>query len=428
MKVLLIHFRYYVAGGPERYLFNVKQLLEENGHEVVPFSLNYDMNQPSEFQQYFADPIGSKNEFHSLKAQISIKDKLKIFKNYIYNKTVKKAIERIILDTKPDIAYVLSYKGKLSPSVFDACAKYKTPTVLRISEFSLLCLNNIYFRNGNVCRECDKSLFNGVKHKCLNNSLFQTVTNYLALTYFFRKKYPSKINSIICPSVSTKTLFEENKKFKNNCIIHIPTFANTVEYEKYFSKNYSKKLSEKCFVFWGRVAVDKGVDIFLAAIKLLNDQNYKISAKIYGFQDDDYCNNLRNFIAENNLTNVECFPFMNKEKIFENIQDSIASVIPSIWFDNMPNSLIESQAIGIPVIASNFGCFPELIKPGFNGFLFEPKNPGDLALKMQNIIETTNYNELCENAIAWVNNYCSKENHYKNLISEFNFVINGNNK
>ncbi len=39
MRIALVNYRYFISGGPERYLFNIKEILERNGHEVIPFSI-----------------------------------------------------------------------------------------------------------------------------------------------------------------------------------------------------------------------------------------------------------------------------------------------------------------------------------------------------------------------------------------------------
>ena len=39
MKIVLANYRYFVSGGPEIYMFNVKRLLEEAGHTVIPQAL-----------------------------------------------------------------------------------------------------------------------------------------------------------------------------------------------------------------------------------------------------------------------------------------------------------------------------------------------------------------------------------------------------
>lgn len=47
-------------------------------------------------------------------------------------------------------------------------------------------------------------------------------------------------------------------------------------------------------------------------------------------------------------------------------------VIPSIWYENMPFSLLEALAHGCPVVASKIGGLPEIIKIGYNGWLCQP--------------------------------------------------------
>ena len=41
MRILIVNYRYFISGGPEKYMFNIKKMLEDNGHEVIPFSINY---------------------------------------------------------------------------------------------------------------------------------------------------------------------------------------------------------------------------------------------------------------------------------------------------------------------------------------------------------------------------------------------------
>ena len=43
---------------------------------------------------------------------------------------------------------------------------------------------------------------------------------------------------------------------------------------------------------------------------------------------------------------------------------------------------MEAMALGKPVVGSNVGGIPDLIKDGYNGFLTEPKNSNDLYEKM----------------------------------------------
>ena len=57
MKICLINYRYFVSSGPERYLFGLKRLLEQRGHEIVPFSVRYRANEASPYSGYFVEPL-----------------------------------------------------------------------------------------------------------------------------------------------------------------------------------------------------------------------------------------------------------------------------------------------------------------------------------------------------------------------------------
>lgn len=61
-------------------------------------------------------------------------------------------------------------------------------------------------------------------------------------------------------------------------------------------------------------------------------------------------------------------------------------VLPSICNDTAPQTIFESYSAGIPIIASDIGGFPDFVKPGVNGFLFEPGNSQDLAEKLENVL------------------------------------------
>ena len=61
MKILLVNYRYFISGGPEKYMFNIKKMLEDNGHEVIPFSIHSNKNVKTKYSKYFVEPIGGRD-------------------------------------------------------------------------------------------------------------------------------------------------------------------------------------------------------------------------------------------------------------------------------------------------------------------------------------------------------------------------------
>lgn len=419
MKILLIHYRYSVIGGPERYLFNVKAALEEKGHEVIPFSVAYQDNEPSEYEKYFVTPLT--NEFHLHKAKLSIFESLSIARKMIYNKEAYNKLLDLIHDVKPDIAYVLIYKGKLTYSIFNALIKAKIPIVQRISSFSSFCGKANFYRDNMICTECINNKFSIIKYKCNHNSLLFSIVSFLIIWKERSSTIYKGINELICPSLFTAGYFERDFKYKNIKKTHLPTFSSLNDYELIDSKilhRYEKK--SLCFI--GRVSEEKGISLLVSALIQLKKNNINFNVVITGFSDNEYSNRIKEEIKRNKLDNyVECLDFIDKNKLFNIIDNSYISIIPSICYDNMPNSLIESQSYGIPVIASNIGSFPELINNKQNGLLFEYNSEINLSLKIKEMLDLdfNEYKNYSFNSYKWANEYCSKENHVNKLISVF---------
>jgi glycosyltransferase involved in cell wall biosynthesis len=67
------------------------------------------------------------------------------------------------------------------------------------------------------------------------------------------------------------------------------------------------------------------------------------------------------------------------EQLKETLSGAAFSVVPSEWYENLPLTVMESFALGVPVIASRIGGLPEMVTPGETGLLVEPGDPEDLA-------------------------------------------------
>ena len=64
MKILIIHYKYSITGGPERYMFNITNLLEKDGHEVIHFSINWNDNIETKQKSFWPKIKHTQGEFH----------------------------------------------------------------------------------------------------------------------------------------------------------------------------------------------------------------------------------------------------------------------------------------------------------------------------------------------------------------------------
>jgi glycosyltransferase involved in cell wall biosynthesis len=57
------------------------------------------------------------------------------------------------------------------------------------------------------------------------------------------------------------------------------------------------------------------------------------------------------------------------EEVRELMSNAAAVLFPSLWFEGMPRTIVESLAVGTPVLASELGAMPSIIRNGENGWL-----------------------------------------------------------
>ena len=60
-------------------------------------------------------------------------------------------------------------------------------------------------------------------------------------------------------------------------------------------------------------------------------------------------------------------------------------VVPSLWWDNGPQTVFESLACGVPVLGANIGGIPDAVKHGHNGLLFRANDREDLRARLREI-------------------------------------------
>ena len=83
-----------------------------------------------------------------------------------------------------------------------------------------------------------------------------------------------------------------------------------------------------------------------------------------------------------NVARLEALGALNSEQVRQEMSSAAALVLPSIWYENFPRTLVEAMGCGLPVIASRIGALAELVEDGVTGLLFNPGDAGDLAEKM----------------------------------------------
>lgn len=117
-------------------------------------------------------------------------------------------------------------------------------------------------------------------------------------------------------------------------------------------------------VFSGRITKEKGVsELIEAMIRLKELSNIKlliIGSPFYGdtANEDDYVRALKKQ-AQPVKDRISFTGFIPYEQMPQYLKMSDIAVIPSLWDDPCPNTALEAQAMGLPIITTRRGGIPE---------------------------------------------------------------------
>lgn len=410
MKIILVNYRYFISGGPERYYFNIKEILERNGHEVIPFSIKSSRNFPNDYEKYFLDIVD--DEVYFAQAKKSLKVVLKSFTRMFYSFEAKNKFKQLLLDTKPDLVYIMQYHNKISPSIIDSARSLKIPVIHRISDFQYMCPNALFYNDKTgVCEDCLKGKkLSCIKNKCVLNSTVYSAIKMGAKMLHDAMHITKKVDAFVVPSSFTLGKLNEYG-IPMDKLNHIPTFFNL--------KEDNPQVEYKPFVlFVGRIEKQKGL---MTLVKTFENTDYNL--KIIGFSNDGYEDELKDYLKDKKH-NVEFLGKKNFDEIVPYLKSCLCTTVPSEWYDNFPNVILESFAYKKAVIATDFGSLPELVRNGETGLTFRYADIEDFRSKVRYMFEHADEAKIMgENAYIDLISKYSPETHYKSLIGLFNSIV-----
>lgn len=412
MKILLVNYRYFISGGPEKYMFNIKKMLEDNGHEVIPFSIHSNKNVKTKYSKYFVEPIGGRDATYFDEVKKTPKSIWQMLTRSIYSFEVESAIKREIKDVKPDLVYIIHFVNKLSPSVIIGARKTGIPVVLRLSDYFLLCPRFDFMYEKKVCEEClTKGYVSCIKKRCVKGSLFASIIRVFSMKFHKAINVYKGVYAFITPSEFLKKKLSLNG-FDEDKIHCIPTFTSSK------TKVGNPEIGSYGLYF-GRVTEEKGVETVIKAYEKLPEY----TVKIMGDDTTEEATKLKNYVKKHKIKNVEFLGFKSGEELENIIKAARFTLIPSIWYDNLPNTALESFQYSKPVIASNIGSLPELVIDGENGYLFNPSDEEDLIKKIKMLDDDKLVKKMGEASRRRLENRFSPNAHYEALMKVFNEAI-----
>ena len=159
----------------------------------------------------------------------------------------------------------------------------------------------------------------------------------------------------------------------------------------------------------------------MTLVKAFEGTDYNL--KIIGFSNDGYEGELRAYL-KGKKHNIEFLGRMNFEDIVPYLKSCLCTVVPSEWYDNFPNVILESFAYKKAVIATDFGSLPELVHNYETGLTFEYANIEDFRSKITYMFEHPDEaQKMGEEGYRMIETKYSPTTHYNELIKLMNQIV-----
>lgn len=378
MKILIVNRNYFVTGGPEKYMFSLMENMPE--HEFIPFCLNFSKNEETPYMKYFLQPPGAPGNIYFNQFEMSIFQKISYGLNMIYSFEARNKLEILLSETKPDVALFLN-AVYFTDSIIDVCRKYKVPIIWRLSDFNKICANYLLFRDGNPCEDClEKGLWCILKNRCggyqrsLSAAVIKTFNMYLSKI----RNSNDYIKFFITPSRFTKDKMIKGG-FNQEKIVHIPTFISGC------GKDLDYEPDRNSILYVGRISPEKGVDVIIEAFKRI--KNRKAVLSIVGDKNTDYAQELIAAIPDRLKNRINFFGFKNQKEVNQLFYKSLFFIVPSVWYENQPNVVLEGMSCGRSALVSKLGSLIEMVSEGETGYHFKYGNSEDLAEKIDILLD-----------------------------------------
>lgn len=338
VRVLVAHNRYQQRGGEDAVVEEDVAMLRARGHEVMLYERdNHELQQMS-------------------KAEAAMQA--------LWSRRTTREVGSMLDDFRPQVLHVHNTFPLISPSVYWAASRRGVPVVQTLHNFRLVCPQGLMLRDGRPCEDCvGRMPWPGVVHGCYRDSRAQTatlatmlaghraagtwqrhITRYIALNSFCRDRF------VAGGLPADKIVVRPNS-------VDMAAPAAT---------------PRQGFLFVGRLAPEKGIAVLADAVARPGLQS-AVRIAGTGPQAD----------LLDGKPRIQALGALPAAAVYEEMRQALALVLPSIWYENFPRTLVEAYACALPVIASRLGAMASLVEDGSTGLLFTPGDAGDLAAKLR---------------------------------------------
>lgn len=396
MKILMAvhHFPPHYSGGAEWRTLRTAVALQQRGHKVRVVAIESIQSDPTQGLTWFDEVYDG---VHIRRLSFNMRSAPDYFRWQYDNPWVGSHIEAMLRVEQPDVFHMVG--GYLiTASALAAAERVKIPRVISLTDYWWICPRISLLRtDGSIsnipvrAEDCVRCLGEERRRFRLPGKVAPTV-----MDVYWKQQHHSiqqindrlsflldtlnRVNAIICPSQFLQTIYA---RMGIN-----PRLMRFVRQGRDFP-GLTPEMTQKepstvlRIGYIGQIAKLKGVHVLIEAVRKLPEAPVQLD--IYGelHAFPRYSALLEQMAAGDPRIRLRG----TYERLSLALKELDVVVVPSLWYENSPNSILEAFAHNTPVITSNLGGMAELVHEGQNGMLFNPGDSSDLARLIQCLLE-----------------------------------------
>jgi glycosyltransferase involved in cell wall biosynthesis len=363
LRILLVNKYWRRLGGVEEYCFLLKDVLEELGHEVVPFAQLEDDTLDVPSKQYFVsevDPTAS-----------GLRERLRSSRRAVFGDETTRAIRKLLDAERIDAAHVVHTYHQLSPMFMRELGRREIPTLLSVHDYKLSCpsyrlLND---RTQQICTICldepRRRVVAPAQTRCWRGSRAGgVVLGTEAAAVMVMKPYNVASRVLVSNELMRQSALSGG--IEPDRIKIVPNFWPA-------SDTPPERSPGRHVLFVGRLVIEKGVDVLIRAAAQSG-----VHVRIVGTGTLE--SELRK-LAESLSAPVEFVGQAWGSEVEAEMLAAAALVVPSIWHEVSPLVIYQAMTLGVPVIGTRVGGIPDLLGED-RGVMVAPGNVDALAAEL----------------------------------------------
>lgn len=365
-KILSINNYHYRRGGSDVVYLEHAELMQSQGFRNAFFSMHHPKNFPTPWSDYFIDEIEFGHAY-------SLADKLSMASKVVYSFEAQRKIKRLIKDFQPDVAHLHCIYHHLSPAILPVLKAAGIPAVMTAHDLKIACPAYKMLNSQGICESCNHgSVLNVIKHRCVKDSLAASVIVAAESgLHRYLDTYRKHLDRVAVPSRFFLEKFVE-WGWPREKLVYIPNYVDVSKFEPLYQPG-------SYLLYFGRLAPEKGVGTLIRAaakaklpLKIVGTGPVEVEVKAISAQVGG---------------EADFLGYCTGNELHDLVRGARAVVLPSEWYENAPMSVLESYALGKPVIGARIGGIPEMIVENETGWTFESQSVDDLAACLQTVME-----------------------------------------